>query len=149
MTDTLSSRDQARELRAEGLTLVEIRERCIDLGILTNRGEPPSISTVHAWTKGIDPKRFPKPKTKPRPRKRLIERRKGNEGLRARVRQLRAAGASLQAITDAIEADGYRNSRGNPIGKTQIIRIIDRLDTATFILDLGYSHPPTSSTAST
>jgi hypothetical protein len=149
MIDTLSSRERARELRTEGFTLAEIRERCIALGISTNRGEPPSISTVHAWTRGIDPKRFPKPKTKPRPRKRLIERRKGNEGLRARVRQLRATGASLQAITDAIEADGYRNSRGNPIGKTQIIRIIDRLDTASFILDMGYSHPPRSSTAST
>jgi DNA-binding transcriptional MerR regulator len=149
MTDTLSSREQAREWRAEGLTLAEIRERCIELGILTCRGEPPSISTLHAWVKDIDPKQFPKPKTKPRPRKRLIERRKGNEGLRARVRQLRATGTSLRAITDAIEADGYRNSKGNPIGKTQIIRIIDRLDTASFILDMGYSHPPRSSTAST
>ena len=148
MSDTLNSRDQTREWRAEGLTLAEIRERCIELGVLTCRGEPPSISTLHAWVKGIDPKRFPKPKTKPRPRKRLIERRKGNEGLRTRVRQLKTAGASLQAITDAIEEDGYRNSKGNPIGKTQILRIVERLDTATFILDMGYSHPPRSSTVS-
>ena len=124
------STDKVRAWRESGLTLAEIQAKCIECTITTRLGTTPSISTLHLWCVGIEPPRA-KPVTQEGPvPARRIEKRVENAGLGELIMTMRAAGRSLNAITRSVEAHGYRTSRGNPILKSQVIRVIQRAESA-------------------
>ena len=113
-----------RSWRAEGLTYEQLRQRCDDNGITSRRGSTPSHRTLHTWCAGID-----KPKVKrvnkegPVPARRM-EARPENKGLAALVKAYKAQGLSLRNIAAKVTSDGFTTSRGGPITKTQVMRIL-------------------------
>lgn len=113
-----------RSWRAEGLTYEQLRQRCDDNGITSRRGSTPSHRTLHTWCAGID-----KPKVKrvnkegPVPARRM-EARQENKGLAALIKAYKAQGMSLRAIAAKVTSDGFTTSKGGPITKTQVTRIL-------------------------
>jgi len=131
LTDNQAERakiEQVRSWRAEGLTLAEIRERCITHGIASRSGHPPALNTIRLWAKGVNPltptSTAPKSPAKGPAPQRRIQARPENQHLEAMIKLYKEQGLSVRAITAKIEEHGFRNSKGNPIGKTQIQRII-------------------------
>lgn len=118
---------QVRQWRAEGCKLEVIHQRCRSEGIRTQRGNIPSITWISRHCKDVDvlvpikwaPAKMPRDKAKTR-----IENRTENVGLAERILTLRAGGLSYDKVAKQLKVDGFRTSRGNPISKTQILRII-------------------------
>lgn len=113
-----------REWRSQGATYEQLRQRCEDNGLTSRRGCTPSLRTLHSWCKGITkPKAKATTKEGPVPARR-IEARAENKGLSALVTSLKAQGMSLRKIAAKVTAEGYTTSKGGPITKTQIMRIL-------------------------
>lgn len=120
--------ERVRSWRAEGLTLAEIRERCVTHGITSRSGQTPALNTIRLWVKGVNPQTptstAPKsPARGPAPQRR-IQARPENQHLEAMIKLYKEQGLSVREITSKIESHGFRNRKGNPIGKTQIQRIL-------------------------
>lgn len=118
--------DQVREWKQEGLTLAQIRERCVTHNITTRRGSTPGLSTIAKWTADIStPSK--KQKAGPKPGTPSTIRVEANSaGLLATILDLKAQGQSLQKIAEELTNRGYKTRKGTPYTKTQVWRIIDR-----------------------
>lgn len=124
-TDEQDKINTVREWRSKGASFREIQERCKEHNLRSRRDCIPSIRTLHYWCDGIDkPKSKPTTKTEPVP-KRRIESRPENKGLVALVISLKEQGMSLRSIASKVSNEGYTTSKGNPITKTQVIRILN------------------------
>lgn len=114
---------QVRAWREEGIKLKDIYKRCQSEGIRTQRGNIPTITQICRWCKDIEIlepiERQPQCRNKTR-----IENRPQNMGLTELIFKLRDDGLSYDKIADRLEIMGFCTSRGNPISKTQILRIV-------------------------
>lgn len=118
--------DLVRSWRAEGLTFEQLRARCEDNNITTRRGMAPSLRALHKWCEGVTkPKAKRTTKTGP-VKARRIEAKAENKGLKALAESLRAQGFSYQKVAKMVTEEGYKTSKGGPITKTQIMRILSR-----------------------
>lgn len=121
-----------RSWRASGLTFSAIQKRCVEHGYTTQLGTTPTVKTICLWCKGI-PKPIKKRRTRPydpnTPPRTRLDQYPQNKGLRERIINLRNTGASIRAITALVELDGYTTLKGTPIGKTQVLRILQRTST--------------------
>lgn len=121
--------EQVRAWRAEGLTITELHERCLDEGLTSRRGEPPSRSTVGGWVQDISvsdemsvERRGAEP-TEPSPQRveSLVV------GLKDVILDLSERGLSQRAIVAELARRGYRTRAGRPYSKTQVWRILQRI----------------------
>lgn len=125
-TDERAKIDLVRSWRAEGLTFEQLRARCEDNNITTRRGMTPSLRALHKWCEGVTKPKV-KRTTKTGPVKaRRIEAKAENKGLKALAESLRAQGFSYQKVAKMVTEEGYKTSKGGPITKTQIMRILSR-----------------------
>jgi DNA invertase Pin-like site-specific DNA recombinase len=120
---------RVRELRASGLTLVEVVAQAAKEGITTRKGTAPSRSTCALWCKGIKTIKAahqPKPKRDGkaaggRPVRVVI-------GLAETCADLHKSGLSLTAIAAEVSKRGFTTSKGKPLQATQVARILARLN---------------------
>lgn len=111
------------------MTLAAIQAKCEAHGYTTQLNTTPSIKTIHQWCKGVTkPPRRPKarrqaPNLPPRTR---LDQYPQNKGLVELIMGLKAQGLTLMAIVERVALEGFRTTKGTPIGKTQIIRIFQR-----------------------
>lgn len=114
---------QVRAWRAEGIKLKDICKRCQSEGIRTRRGNIPTLAQICRWCKDVESpvpmKRQPQCRHKTR-----IENRPQNVGLTELIFKLRDDGLSYDKIAEKLAIMGFCTSRGNPISKTQILRIV-------------------------
>lgn len=121
-----------RSWRRSGLTLSAIQERCEFHGYKTQAGTLPTIKTLYMWCKGIPkPPRCPKARrTRPydpnTPPRRRLDQYPQNKGLAERIKELSDSGVSQRKITEQINAEGFTTTKGTPIGRTQVLRILKR-----------------------
>lgn len=118
--------DQVRQWKQEGLTLAQIKERCVTHNITTRRGSIPGLSTLAKWTADIS---TPSKKKKTGPKRgtpSTIRVENNSAGLLATILDLKALGHSLQEIAKEVTERGYKTRKSTPYTKTQIWRIIDR-----------------------
>jgi len=121
-----------RSWRASGLTFSAIQERCIEHGYTTQLGTTPTVKTICLWCKGI-PKPIKKRRTRPydpnTPPRTRLDQYPQNKGLRELIFELKSKGESLRSITALLERAGFTTTKGTPIGKTQVLRILQRAST--------------------
>jgi len=131
--------EKVRAWRAEGLTLSQLVDRCAAEGITTRKGSSPAISTVRAWTLGVEIPQEQVEQMEAEAR-RKSGRPKGTPGKRAEEenRALRAVllayieqGLSQAEMTRRLKAEGILNSRGKPYARQQVSRIVRRLNNLT------------------
>lgn len=119
-----------RSWRLAGLTFSAIQDRCIEHGYTTTIGTIPTIKTICLWCKGIPRPIKEKRRTRPydpnTPPRMRIDQHPQNKGLRELIFKLRSEGISLRLITKQVEQDGFTTTKGTPIRKTQILRILKR-----------------------
>ena len=130
--------DTVRSWRASGQTINEIVSRCADEDIVTRRGTPPTASTISVWCKGVIPakpareggKKAVKTSKAGRPvgtRGHRLEDRVS--GLASVIRLCLDRAMSRQQIADELAKDpSFRTSKGTPITKSQVNRIVKRID---------------------
>jgi DNA invertase Pin-like site-specific DNA recombinase len=119
---------RVREMKAAGLTIVEVTAQAALEGITTRRGTAPSRATCALWCKGI---KAPQAERKPKPK------RKGKAaggrpvrvvvGLAETCLDLRERGLSYTAIAAEVSKRGFTTSKGKPLQATQVARILARV----------------------
>ena len=126
--DELTKINSVKEWRSKGLTLREIAEKCKATGIVTRTGNAPSISVIASWVEGVEfkakPKAIDRAKLRSRKAKATIESK--NAGLAELIKVLRGQGMKWNDVAQRVNASGYRNSKGNELSVTQIIRVHKR-----------------------
>ena len=114
---------QVRAWRAEGNRIKDIHKRCKSEGIRTRRNNMPTLAQICDWCKDVEilvpMERRPQCRKKTR-----IENRPQNVGLTELIIKLRDAGLSYDKVAEQLKIQGFCTSRGNPISKTQIFRIV-------------------------
>ena len=123
--------EQVRIWYRAGLPFAEIQERCEAESIKSRSGSTPSTVTLRRWVKGIerDVPAKRRPNTgRPAGRKPVAA---GQAGLIGILRRLRAEGQSWSVCAQRLEAEGYRNSKGNPFHRQQLQRVLARVESET------------------
>ena len=122
---------RVRELRASGLSLVQVAERAAAEGIKTRKGSSPSKATCSVWCRGVQPA-----KAQPKPRKPRTGKARGGRpprqvvGLAETCKDLRDKGMTYTAIAAEVSKRGFTTSKGKPLQATQVARILARGQTS-------------------
>lgn len=121
------------QARAQGLTYRALQELCEREGITSRSGHTPSIQTLANWCKGVSltqpiKRKAPGPSDTKRQTKPSVT--ETHPQLVFTVLDLRDKGLSSRGIAQELTARGYTTARGGALQKTQVLRILKRVEAA-------------------